>query len=68
MINADELNFEKLGGLIPAIVCDAQTGQVLMLGFMNKEAFTKTIETKLVTFSAEPEITCGQKEKHPVII
>lgn len=50
MINADELNFEKLGGLIPAIVCDAQTGQVLMLGFMNKEAFTKTVETKLVTF------------------
>lgn len=50
MINADELNFDKLGGLIPAIVCDAQTDQVLMLGFMNSEAFTKTVETKLVTF------------------
>ncbi len=50
MINKDELNFEKLGGLIPAIVCDAQTNQVLMLGFMNKEAFAKTVETKLVTF------------------
>lgn len=50
MIDADELNFEKLGGLIPAIVCDAQTDQVLMLGFMNEEAFTKTVETKLVTF------------------
>ncbi len=50
MINADELNFEKLGGLIPVIVCDALTDQVLMLGFMNREAFTKTVETKLVTF------------------
>lgn len=50
MINKDELNFEKLGGLIPAIVCDAQTNQVLMLGFMNKEAFAKTVDTKLVTF------------------
>jgi phosphoribosyl-ATP pyrophosphohydrolase/phosphoribosyl-AMP cyclohydrolase len=50
MINADELNFEKLGGLIPAVICDAQTNQVIMLGFMNKDAFTKTIDTKLVTF------------------
>lgn len=50
MINADELNFEKLGGLIPVIVCDTLTDQVLMLGFMNREAFTKTVETKLVTF------------------
>ena len=50
MINADELNFEKFGGLIPAIICDAQTNHVLMLGFMNKEAFTKTVETKRVTF------------------
>lgn len=50
MINIDELNFEKLDGLIPAIVCDAQTNQVLMLGFMNKESFDKTIETNLVTF------------------
>ena len=50
MINADELNFEKLGGLIPAVVCDVQTNQVLMLGFMNQEAFTKTIESKFVTF------------------
>jgi phosphoribosyl-AMP cyclohydrolase / phosphoribosyl-ATP pyrophosphohydrolase len=49
-MKADELNFEKLGGLIPAIVCDSQTDQILMLGFMNNEAFTKTIETKLVTF------------------
>ena len=42
--------FEKLNGLIPAVVADVSNGQVLMLGFMNKEALEKTIETKLVTF------------------
>ena len=50
MIKAEELNFEKLGGLIPAVVVDSQTNQVLMVGFMNNEAFAKTIETKRVTF------------------
>ena len=50
MIKAEELNFEKLGGLIPAVVVDIQSNQVLMVGFMNKEAFAKTIETKRVTF------------------
>jgi len=50
MIKAEKLNFEKLGGLIPAIVIDESTNQVLMLGFMNKEAFEKTIASKRVTF------------------
>ncbi|NJD21607.1 MAG: bifunctional phosphoribosyl-AMP cyclohydrolase/phosphoribosyl-ATP diphosphatase HisIE [Melioribacter sp.] len=50
MIKAEELNFEKLGGLIPAVVVDFQTSQVLMVGFMNNEAFAKTIETQRVTF------------------
>lgn len=45
-----ELDFDKMGGLIPAIIQDAVTSKVLMLGFMNKEAYQKTIETKLVTF------------------
>lgn len=45
-----DLNFDKLGGLIPAIVQDAVTNNVLMLGFMNKEAYEKTMATKLVTF------------------
>ena len=45
-----ELDFDKMGGLIPAIIQDAVTGKVLMLGFMNKEAYEKTVETKLVTF------------------
>ncbi len=46
-----ELNFKKYSdGLIPAIVQDAETNIVLMLGFMNEEALKKTQETKLVTF------------------
>ena len=45
-----ELDFNKQGGLIPVIVQDVQTNKVLMLGFMNEEAYQKTIETKRVTF------------------
>lgn len=45
-----ELDFEKMGGLVPAIIQDNYTKKVLMLGFMNKEAFDKTIETGKVTF------------------
>lgn len=44
------IDFEKMNGLVPAIVQDANTKNVLMLGFMNKEAYEKTIETKKVTF------------------
>ena len=44
------LDFNKSGGLIPAIVQDAQTNVVLMLGFMNEEAYKKTLETNKVTF------------------
>lgn len=44
------LDFEKMGGLVPAIIQDARTKNVLMLGFMNKEAFEKTESTGLVTF------------------
>ena len=50
MIDLSKLNFEKLNGLIPAVVVDYKTDIVLMLGFMNKESLEKTIETKLVTF------------------
>jgi phosphoribosyl-AMP cyclohydrolase / phosphoribosyl-ATP pyrophosphohydrolase len=44
------LNFDKLNGLIPAIVQDINTQKVLMLGFMNKEAYDKTVQEKIVTF------------------
>ena len=44
------INFEKGGGLVPAIIQDAETKNVLMLGYMNQEAYEKTISTKKVTF------------------
>ncbi len=49
-LNINQLNFEKLNGLIPAVIVDEKTDKVLMLGFMNEEALNKTIETNLVTF------------------
>ena len=49
-IQSDTLDWAKGGGLLPAIVQDADTRQVLMLGYMNKEALTKSIKTKKVTF------------------
>ena len=45
-----KLDFEKMGGLIPAIVQDNYTNKVLMLGFMNEEAYEETLSTKKVTF------------------
>ena len=45
-----KIDFEKLQGLVPAIIQDAVTSKVLMLGFMNQEAYDKTVETGLVTF------------------
>ena len=44
------IDFEKRGGLVPAIIQDADTRQVLMLGFMNEEAYQKTQATGHVTF------------------
>lgn len=45
-----ELDFDKLGGLVPAVIQDHASGRVLMVGFMNREAFAKTIETGFATF------------------
>lgn len=45
-----ELDFGKMNGLIPAIIQDNYTQKVLMLGFMNEEAYNKTVETGKVTF------------------
>ncbi|MDF1549089.1 MAG: bifunctional phosphoribosyl-AMP cyclohydrolase/phosphoribosyl-ATP diphosphatase HisIE [Bacteroidales bacterium] len=45
-----KIDFEKQNGLVPAIVQDATTKKVLMLAYMDEEAYKKTIETKKVTF------------------
>ena len=45
-----QIDFDKMDGLTPAIVQEDSTGQVLMVGFMNAEAYTRTAETGYVTF------------------
>jgi len=45
-----QLDFSKLDGLLPAVIQDAQSGRVLMVGFMNDEAFRRTVETGYATF------------------
>jgi phosphoribosyl-ATP pyrophosphohydrolase/phosphoribosyl-AMP cyclohydrolase len=45
-----KIDFEKMQGLVPAIVQDGNSGQVLMLGFMNQEAFNRTLSGGYVTF------------------
>ncbi len=45
-----EIDFDKMRGLAPAIVQDASSGEVLMLGFMNREALEKTLSSGFVTF------------------
>ncbi len=45
-----ELDFSKLGGLIPAVIQDHVSGEVLMVGFMNQEAWEATVATQKATF------------------
>ncbi|MFH4498252.1 bifunctional phosphoribosyl-AMP cyclohydrolase/phosphoribosyl-ATP diphosphatase HisIE [Vibrio diabolicus] len=47
---AERINWEKVDGLVPAIVQDFQSSQVLMMGYMNQDALAKTGETGQVTF------------------
>lgn len=44
------LDFSKLDGLVPAVIQDSATHEVLMVGFMNAEAFQRTLETGHATF------------------
>ena len=56
-----KIDFEKMDGLVPAIIQDATTKNVLMLGFMNKEAYEKTLATKHVTFWSRTRNTLWTK-------
>ena len=60
-IDFEKVDFEKGGGLVPAIVQDADTLQVLMLGYMNAESIAKTTETGLVTFYSRSRKTLWTK-------
>ncbi len=56
-------NFNKnTDGLLPVIIQDATSNQVLMLGYMNEEAFNKTKKEKELLFSPEVNNDFGQKE------
>lgn len=50
MALSDRINWEKVDGLIPAIIQDFTSSQVLMMGYMNQQALAKTLETEQVTF------------------
>jgi phosphoribosyl-ATP pyrophosphohydrolase/phosphoribosyl-AMP cyclohydrolase len=56
-----KLDFSKLSGLVPAIVQDAETLQVLMIGFMNKDALGKTLAERRVTFFSRSKNRLWQK-------
>jgi phosphoribosyl-AMP cyclohydrolase len=49
-LDSNKLDFDKLNGLITAVIQDHATGRVLMVGFMNEEAFRMTVESGYATF------------------
>ena len=57
----DKLNFSKLGGLIPAVIQDANTQQVLMVGFMNRDAVEKTLAERKTIFWSRTKQRLWQK-------
>ena len=61
MINQMTLDFNKMGGMIPAIIQDIDTQKVLMLGYMNEEAYQKTLDTGIVTFFSRTRQTLWTK-------
>ncbi len=50
MVESMELDFKKSDGLVTAVIQDHASGRVLMVGFMNEDAFRKTVETGFATF------------------
>jgi len=58
-----KLDFEKMGGIIPAIVQDYKTNEVLMLAFMNEEAWERTLETGLAHYYSRTRKCLWQKGK-----
>ncbi len=61
MIDIEKLDFEKLNGLIPAIIVDNNSNDILMLGFVNKDSLNITLETKRVTFFSRSRNTLWTK-------
>ncbi|MHA1371163.1 MAG: phosphoribosyl-AMP cyclohydrolase [Promethearchaeota archaeon] len=59
----EKVNFSKLNGLIPCITQDANTSQVLMVGFQNEEALKRTLETGIVHYYSRTRQELWQKGK-----
>ena len=59
--NADTLDWPKMDGLIPAIVQDAASGEVLMLGYMDRAALGATLADKMVTFHSRSKAALWRK-------
>ena len=58
-----EIDFEKGDGLVPVIVQDVHTKQVLMLAYMSKESLAITLESGYATYYVALENSCGKREK-----
>lgn len=56
-----EIDFDKMQGLAPAVIQDANTGELLMVGFMNRDALEKTLRTAFVTFYSRTRKTLWTK-------
>jgi phosphoribosyl-AMP cyclohydrolase len=56
-----EIDFDKMQGLAPTVIQDASTGELLMVGFMNKEALDKTLRTGFATFYSRTRATLWTK-------
>ncbi|MHC5201431.1 bifunctional phosphoribosyl-AMP cyclohydrolase/phosphoribosyl-ATP diphosphatase HisIE [Myroides sp. LJL119] len=66
-----DIDFSKSNGLLPAIIQDAQTKEVLMLGYMNQQAYEITLQTKKVTFfsrSRQKLWTKGESSKNYLLV
>lgn len=61
ILDIEKVNFEKQAGLVPAIVQDAKSKQILMLGYMNRAALEATLENRLVTFFSRSRQTLWVK-------
>lgn len=66
-----EIDFEKTGGLVPAIVQDRSTGEVLMVAYMNREAWRMTIDSGFATFWSRSRNALwmkGERSGHRLVV
>lgn len=67
----DKIDWQKMDGLVPAVVQHSKTHRVLMVGYMNRDAFTRTVESGLVTFfsrSRQKLWTKGETSKNTLTL